>query len=360
MAARHLPRRHPARPAGRWRSTTSGCAPRYDRRSGTGSPLDPPSCVARDGRLPGHGARSPSSASTQTFAVGRRGRRRSTSARSSRGAPSRPRLYDATVASTGRDGRAAARLPRRSRSRATGSSSTAPTVIFRGMNRHETHPVRGRVFDEDHARADLVMMKQANVNAIRTSHYPPHPRVLDLADELGLLGDRRVRPGDPRLRLRRLARQPERRPARGRRPTSTGSSAPSSGTRTTRAWSSGRSATRPAPGATWPRWRSWVHRRDPERPVHYEGDYTGAYTDVYSRMYPNFVETAAIGGGAGPDQLPDAPAEAAGPHEAVPALRVRARDGQRPGRADRVRRPGRAATRGCTAASSGSGATTGC
>ena len=29
------------------------------------------------------------------------------------------------------------------------------------------------------------MMKQAGVNAIRTSHYPPHPRVLDLADELG-------------------------------------------------------------------------------------------------------------------------------------------------------------------------------
>src|SRR4029453_11501121 len=37
-------------------------------------------------------------------------------------------------------------------------------VIFRGMNRHETHPDRGRIFDADHARADLVMMKQAGVN----------------------------------------------------------------------------------------------------------------------------------------------------------------------------------------------------
>ena len=36
-----------------------------------------------------------------------------------------------------------------------------------------------------YARADLIMMKRAGVNAIRTSHYPPHPRVLDLADELG-------------------------------------------------------------------------------------------------------------------------------------------------------------------------------
>ena len=49
----------------------------------------------------------------------------------------------------------------------------------------------------------------------------------------------------------------------------------------------------------------WVHRRDPERPVHYEGDYTGAYTDLYSRMYPNFLETEAIGVGPGPDLLPE-------------------------------------------------------
>lgn len=58
-------------------------------------------------------------------------------------------------------------------------------VIFHGVNRHETHPDRGRVFNEDDARADMLLMKQFNVNAIRTSHYPPHPRVLDLADELG-------------------------------------------------------------------------------------------------------------------------------------------------------------------------------
>ncbi|GAB7302223.1 hypothetical protein MAFF212519_00710 [Clavibacter michiganensis] len=58
-------------------------------------------------------------------------------------------------------------------------------VVFHGVNRHEAHPERGRVFDEEHARADMLLMKQHNVNAIRTSHYPPHPRVLDLADELG-------------------------------------------------------------------------------------------------------------------------------------------------------------------------------
>ena len=42
-------------------------------------------------------------------------------------------------------------------------------------------------------------MKQHNINAVRTSHYPPHPRFLELCDELRPLRDRRVRPRDPRL-----------------------------------------------------------------------------------------------------------------------------------------------------------------
>ena len=54
----------------------------------------------------------------------------------------------------------------------------------------------------------------------------------------------------------------------------------------------------------------WVHRRDPERPVHYEGDRTCAYTDIYSRMYPNFVETEAIGSESGPISGLNNPADA--------------------------------------------------
>ena len=80
------------------------------------------------------------------------------------------------------------------------------------MNRHETHPERGRVFDEEHARDDLARMKRFNVNAIRTSHYPPHPRLLDLADELGfwvVLECDLETHGFDKLGL---GRQPERRP----------------------------------------------------------------------------------------------------------------------------------------------------
>ena len=59
--------------------------------------------------------------------------------------------------------------------------------------------------------------------------------------------------------------------------------------------------------------------------MHYEGDYTGAYTDVYSRMYPNFVETEAIGGGDRADLATDQPGRRrSGAEQALPAVRVRA------------------------------------
>lgn len=58
--------------------------------------------------------------------------------------------------------------------------------LFRGVNRHEFHPETGRTMDAATMRRDLVLMKQRNINAVRTSHYPPHPAFLDLCDELGL------------------------------------------------------------------------------------------------------------------------------------------------------------------------------
>ncbi|MBD3273920.1 MAG: hypothetical protein GF372_01340, partial [Candidatus Marinimicrobia bacterium] len=59
-------------------------------------------------------------------------------------------------------------------------------VKLRGVNHHEIHPDAGRALREDHWRRDLELMKAANINAIRTSHYPPHPRLIELCDEYGL------------------------------------------------------------------------------------------------------------------------------------------------------------------------------
>jgi beta-galactosidase/evolved beta-galactosidase subunit alpha len=60
------------------------------------------------------------------------------------------------------------------------------TVMFRGVNRHDSHPERGRAVTLDDMRQDLLLMKRHNVNAVRTSHYPNDPAFYELCDELGL------------------------------------------------------------------------------------------------------------------------------------------------------------------------------
>jgi len=59
-------------------------------------------------------------------------------------------------------------------------------TLMRGVNRHEVSADRGRSTTPAEDLADVLLMKQHGVNAVRTSHYPPHPRFLDLCDEHGL------------------------------------------------------------------------------------------------------------------------------------------------------------------------------
>ena len=219
-----------------------------------------------------------------------------------------PRLYETRVSSP--DETLALRLGFR-RVEIDGDilSVNGTQVIFHGVNRHETHPVRGRMFDEQYARADMIMMKRAGINAIRTSHYPPQPRVLDLADELGFWVieecdyethgfvecDWQGNPSDdPRWRevcLDRMERTVER-----------DKNHPS-----VIIWSLGNEA---GSGRNLVQMADWVRRRDPGRPIHYEGDHSCAYTDIYSRMYPNYLETEAIGRESGFISYLDGPADA--------------------------------------------------
>jgi beta-galactosidase len=59
-------------------------------------------------------------------------------------------------------------------------------IVFRGVNRHEHHPTKGRAVGLELLRQDLLLMKRSNINALRTSHQPNDYRLYDLADELGL------------------------------------------------------------------------------------------------------------------------------------------------------------------------------
>jgi beta-galactosidase/beta-glucuronidase len=59
-------------------------------------------------------------------------------------------------------------------------------IKFKGVNRHDHHPDLGRTIPLDSMLQDVLLMKQHNINAVRTSHYPNDPRFYDLCDEYGL------------------------------------------------------------------------------------------------------------------------------------------------------------------------------
>jgi beta-galactosidase len=168
------------------------------------------------------------------------------------------------------------------------------TLQFRGVNRHEWHPETGRSLDEAAMRADVLLMKRHNVNAVRTSHYPPDPLFLDLCDEYGLLvigecdlethgfvfADWRDNPSDDaRWRpayLDRIQRTVER-----------DKNHPS-----VIIWSLGNEADT---GGNLEMMAGWLRARDPRRPIHYEGDRDVAYTDIYSLMYVAYDRLDALG-----------------------------------------------------------------
>lgn len=58
-------------------------------------------------------------------------------------------------------------------------------VKLKGVNHHDTHPVNGYAMTDEELLRDLELMKKLNINCIRTSHYPPTPRFLEMCDRMG-------------------------------------------------------------------------------------------------------------------------------------------------------------------------------
>ncbi len=59
-------------------------------------------------------------------------------------------------------------------------------IVFKGVNRHEFSADKGRAVDYEDMVHDIKLMKQHNINSVRTSHYPNHPFLYELCDEYGL------------------------------------------------------------------------------------------------------------------------------------------------------------------------------
>lgn len=59
-------------------------------------------------------------------------------------------------------------------------------IVFNGVNRHEFSAIHGRSITKEETLQDILIMKQNNINALRTSHYPNQSYVYELCDEYGL------------------------------------------------------------------------------------------------------------------------------------------------------------------------------
>ena len=168
-------------------------------------------------------------------------------------------------------------------------------IKLQGVNRHDTHPDLGHAVSLESMIHDVVLMKQHNINTVRTSHYPNDPRWLDLCDRYGLyvvdeadlechgfgtVGDQDQISEDPAWeaayldRAIRMVERDKNHPC-------------------VIMWSLGNES---GYGRNHVAMADWIHKFDPSLPVHYEGA-TGwgnrangkpfaGVVDVYSTMYP--------------------------------------------------------------------------
>lgn len=160
-------------------------------------------------------------------------------------------------------------------------------VKIKGVNRHDSHPELGYTTPMSHMRKDLNLMKEHNINAIRTAHYPNDPRFLQLCDEMGFYvmdeadyeshgagNDNNLVSSNP-LFLKACLDRMERMVERDKNSTSV------------IMWSLGNES---AWGENHIEMAKWTRERDDSRLIHYERafDQTKLDTsclDMYSRMY---------------------------------------------------------------------------
>lgn len=175
-------------------------------------------------------------------------------------------------------------------------------ITIKGVNRHEFHPDLGHVVPLDWMHKDIVLMKQHNINAVRTSHYTDDPRWLDLCDEYGLYvideADLEAHGFAKVGNLSQLACDPAWKDAfvdRAERMVGRDKNHPS-----VIIWSLGNES---GYGPNHDAMASWIREADPTRPIHYEQAGEAEVVDIVSVMYPT-VSSLTIQGERTDDPRP--------------------------------------------------------
>ncbi len=169
-------------------------------------------------------------------------------------------------------------------------------IKIKGVNRHEFDPETGRVISRASMIEDIKLMKQNNINAVRTSHYPNDPQWYDLCDEYGLyvFDEANVESHELWSKNIVLADKPEWKAAfvaRGAAMMERDKNHPS-----VIVWSLGNES---GMGANITAMADYIRLSDPTRPIHYEGrtDYqptTLSDFDIISVMYPTTSDMISL------------------------------------------------------------------
>ncbi len=167
-------------------------------------------------------------------------------------------------------------------------------VTIRGVNRHEHDPDTGHYVRDDTMIADILLMKQNNMNAVRTCHYPNTPRWYDLCDQYGLYvtDEANIESHGMGYGDRSLAKDPDWMAAHLDRVTNMlerDKNHPC-----VIVWSMGNEC---GDGVNFTACAKFIRERDPSRPVHFEPAGTGANTDIYCPMYADPNHCANYGRG---------------------------------------------------------------
>jgi beta-galactosidase len=166
-------------------------------------------------------------------------------------------------------------------------------VLFKGVNRHEIDPDRGQAITVEGMIKDILVMKQHNINAVRTAHYPNQPAWYDLCDRYGLylIDEANIESHGMGYGKESLAKNPDWLDAhldRTIRMVERDKNHPS-----VIIWSLGNEA---GDGPNFEATSAWVKKRDPSRPVHYEQAGQKPHTDIVCPMYarpPKLAEYAS-------------------------------------------------------------------
>ena len=169
-------------------------------------------------------------------------------------------------------------------------------IFFNGVNRHDFNPRMGRTVTYEDMLQDVILMKQHNINAVRTAHYPNNDVFYDLCDEYGLyvideadlechgfentgnynwISDNELWEKQYVDRAVRMVKRDRNHPS-------------------VIIWSLGNES---GQGRNFTAMYQAIKEIDSTRLVHYEGDRHAAYSDMYTTMYTRLKALEEIGQG---------------------------------------------------------------